>query len=304
VRVWDVRRLSDKAGPLAALDGVPATHPTANVAWSPDGRLLLAGTAARRGQGDGRVLVWELAALEARYGGGGGGGGGGSEADDAAPRALDGAASAVYSAAVCPGASVVVLAWHPRINQLAAGCGDGVTRVLYDPSLSTKGALLSTARGTARRARGADDTVSVSAAGMDVLLPNALPMYRDPRLPKKRRFEEPGAAAGAPRKQPSIPADQPEFLTKGTRTFTQYYMQNVGIAGRTNIRTQDPTEVLRGYADKAAAERGAVLGALATGPAAAPVLAAKTLEQEEEEQREEVQRLLGAKGAVEPGKKR
>ena len=32
--------------------------------------------------------------------------------------------------------------WHKGINQIFAGCSDGVTRLLYSPRLSNKGALL------------------------------------------------------------------------------------------------------------------------------------------------------------------
>ena len=314
LKVWDVRRMGGQHGSSGAapsactlsLSDVPALHATANCTWSPDGSLLLAGAGVRKGSGDdGRVFAWDIAAAEAVYGGGS------SSAAAAAAAAhadgsLVGPAHATQSLAVAKGASVVVLAWHPRINQIAGGCSDGTTHVLFAPGASSNGALLSTARSAKVRDASADRMVSVSAAGMDVMLPNALPMYRDERLPKKMRFAEQEAAKlSDPRRIPALPVGEPEFVHAGTRTFTQYFMHNNATAGgKTNIREQDPVDVLRGYAAKAAGAEGSAWRAAYAVTQPGAHLASTTIEAEEEADREQLDRLLGAKGAAPAGGKK
>lgn len=40
----------------------------------------------------------------------------------------------------------VVVKWHNKINQLLVGCSDGQMRILYDPKISRKGAVLAASR--------------------------------------------------------------------------------------------------------------------------------------------------------------
>jgi hypothetical protein len=45
--------------------------------------------------------------------------------------------------------------WNPRINQIAASLSDNSIHVMYDPTVSIRGAMLSASKGT--KARKADD---------------------------------------------------------------------------------------------------------------------------------------------------
>ena len=283
VKIWDVRKLSGKDGHLGIIRGIDTSSPSANVAWSPDGRALLVGTAVRKGAGDGQLRAFSLTEVEAL----------GTDG-------IDGAFAASYTASLAKGASVVALAWHPKINQIAAGCGDGAMRLLYDPSLSTKGALLSTARAPKARDLHSDVTVRINPHALDIIAPNAPSLFRDERLPKKRKFMEiQREQLNDPRKKPGLPVDEPAFLHKGKKTFTENFMAQYGVSG--DWRAQDPAEALRAYADKAAeqAAKGQSWAArvyAATQPQ--PVLAATTIEQQVAEEKEEAQRLLGIANAA------
>src|SRR4051812_6507779 len=43
---------------------------------------------------------------------------------------------------VVKGCSVGPIIWHEKINQIIVGCGDGTSRIFYDPQYSHNGALL------------------------------------------------------------------------------------------------------------------------------------------------------------------
>ncbi len=51
-----------------------------------------------------------------------------------------------FNISVVPGNSAVCVSWHPTIQHIAVGGADAVTRVLYDPTISHKGVLLSSSR--------------------------------------------------------------------------------------------------------------------------------------------------------------
>lgn len=274
VKVWDLRKFDDKSGPVLTIAGLATMHSTANTSWNADGSLLIAGSDGGRGKGDGLVHIWRV-------------GEGGEPCIDAATGAL-------YTIAVCKGAPAVCVHWHHKINQIMVGCGDAATRVLYDPRYSSKGALLSTAR--APKKRDEMDTFSLTAVGK-IYTPHALPMFREePIAGQKRRFGDtkgdkaPGVAPAGVAAKPELPtAADPDFIHAYAKTFTQYFVQN--SMGSSNIREQDPTEILRGYAEKGATEATQLRAAYATTQPK-PILAERTIEEEEEQANAEMDAFL------------
>ena len=315
VAVWDIRRFSSRAAPLAVVTGVATVNPTAGCSWSPDGRLLLAGLAARKGEGDGAVRVFDVAALEtAGSGGGARAWSGGGLASF--PCAVDASAASSYTLSVAPGSSAVALTWHERINQIAVGCADGCTRVLYDPTLSRNGALISAAK--APRRRDTADFARIEGVGHIVTV-NALPQFREP-IPglsesRKRRIgdlkpdtdlreRQPSDAGLLAKlaKNPALPVADPAYLTQGTRTFTAHYKQLHATGGR-SLREEDPSEVLRGFDERARAAGGALAARAYAASQPTPVLAEETIEADDERNAAEIDRMLGLKAAAKVGRK-
>jgi hypothetical protein len=116
----------------------------------------------------------------------------------------------------------------------------GVTRVLYDPTLSKKGALLS-AHKAAKRERDPSDYAGNGGSVGEIYNPLALPMYRTdmPGDAKKRKAElkDPYIA-----KIPQRPSAQgPGTRPNNSFFFTQYIMKDRVID---KTRSQDPREAL------------------------------------------------------------
>lgn len=301
VRLWDLRKFGEGAAALATLSDLPTLHQTANLAWSPDGSLLLGGVDSGRAGGagagpGGRVLAFKVAEVEAAAGAAAGG---------VHAAGVPASSAAAYTASLCD-APVVALAWHAGINQVAAGCGDGATRVLYNPRLSVKGALLGAKR--MPKKRDMSDAVPTAFVGT-ILNPHALPLFRPGgggaggggagggagrkrRLTELAAVERPGGAAAAaaaataaaalPGRPTAPTAVEPDFLTDHSRTFTQHFVRQHLVPDTVNLREQDPTEVLRAYAAKAATAPEAVAMRAAYATTQPRTLLAETTMEEEE----------------------
>jgi WD40 repeat protein len=305
VRVWPAQALTDRTAPLLSFTNVSSAAATANVAWSPDGRLLCAGVAVPTGraaasadaEAAGRVLVWDVPALVTSRAGVAAGSA--AEPGEGVP----GDSVAVFRVALPPRVSPVALEWQAKLNQIAVACSDGSTRLLYSPGLSTKGALLSSMRAPKPRDSAAD---SFAAASMgSIYLPNALPLFKDDAGPMaggggKRGgggaaisidIKPSGGGAGPAKPRDlnaAVPGTVPDYLTKGKRTFTEHYMETVGdVPGYStvNLRAEDPVARLTAYATSApgAATAGSLFTRVYAGTQPTALLASKTLEEERDE---------------------
>jgi len=149
LKLWDVRRFDR---PLAQWDDLPALSSMTGCDFSPDGALLVTGTSVKRGAGTPQLVFFSTDTLER-----------------------------VASVDV-DGASVVPLLWHPKLNQIVAGNADGASYVMYDPSMSEKGAMTCTAKRAPKRA-----ALSYTGGAMHIMTPHALPMFREENHDHKKQ---------------------------------------------------------------------------------------------------------------------
>jgi hypothetical protein len=248
--LWDLRKA---AAPLLTYLGLDSLHETSGMAWSPDGKVLAAGTSVRKGQGTGMLKFFT--------------------ADSAEPVVQVGAA---------PGASVVQVVWHAKLQQIVCGTSAGPLRLFYDPLLSKHGALLTAGR-VPRRSDPSDVISADPFAAVGVIInPHALPMFQDEKYKKRRRGEEevrPGDLR-RPDRPLNGPAAQSVSQPIASKIFEEAVLE--GRIKRHNLKDQDSREELLKYAASAPKRLDH----------AAP-LADKTLEEENEEAKREERRIAG-----------
>ncbi|KAI3526545.1 hypothetical protein L1887_05802 [Cichorium endivia] len=218
LKVWDLRQMKTA---LKSFDDLPNQYPQTNVTFSPDEQLLLTGTSVERGSTTGGLLcLFDREKLEL-----------------------------VSKVGISPTCSVVQCAWHPKLNQIFATTGDkhsGGTHVLYDPTLSTRGALVCVAR--APRKKSIDDF----QADPVIHNPHALPLFRD--QPSRKRQREKILKDPLKSHKPEAPMNGPGFggrvgVTKGS-LLTQYLLKQGGMIKETWM-DEDPREAILKYADVA-----------------------------------------------------
>ncbi|XP_020591411.1 WD repeat-containing protein 70 [Phalaenopsis equestris] len=219
LKVWDLRQMKN---PIKIFENIPNHYPQTNAAFSPDEQLIFTGTSVEKEDTTGGTLCfYDRKKLEL-----------------------------ISKIGISPHQSVVRCAWHPKINQVFATVGDkkeGGTHILYDPSMSHRGALVCVAR--APRRKSVDDF----EAQPIVHNPHALPLFRD--QPSRKRQREKILKDPLKSHKPELPVNGPGFggrvgATKGS-LLTQYLMKQGGLIKETWME-EDPREAILKYADAAA----------------------------------------------------
>ncbi|KAL0912945.1 hypothetical protein M5K25_016369 [Dendrobium thyrsiflorum] len=219
LKVWDLRQMRN---PIKIFDNIPNHYAQTNAAFSPDEQLIFTGTSVEKEDTTGGMLCFyhrRKLELVSRIG-------------------------------ISPHQSVVRCSWHPKINQVFVTVGDkkeGGTHILYDPSMSQRGALVCVAR--AARKKSVDDF----DAQPIVHNPHALPLFRD--QPSRKRQREKILKDPMKSHKPELPVNGPGFggrvgATKGS-LLTQYLMKQGGLIKETWME-EDPREAILKYADAAA----------------------------------------------------
>ncbi|XP_029434454.1 WD repeat-containing protein 70 isoform X2 [Rhinatrema bivittatum] len=148
LKTWDVRNFKK---PLNVVTGLPSFFPMTDCCFSPDDKLLVTGTSVKKGDGSGKLLFFERESFQKIY-----------EID-------------------VSDSSVVRCLWHPKLNQIMVGTGNGLAKVYYDPNRSQRGAKLCVVK-TKRKAKQAE-----ALTQNYIITPHALPMFREPRQRSTRK---------------------------------------------------------------------------------------------------------------------
>ncbi|KAK2417912.1 Transducin/WD40 repeat superfamily protein [Trifolium repens] len=221
LKVWDLRKTKEA---LKVFEELPNHYGQTNIGFSPDEQLFFTGTSVERDSTTGGLLCFfDRLNLEL-----------------------------VSKVGISPTCSVVQCSWHPKLNQIFATVGDksqGGTHILYDPTISERGALVCVAR--APRKQSIDDF----EANPVIHNPHALPLFRD--QPSRKRQREKVLKDPLKSHKPELPMTGPGFGgrvgTSQGSLLTQYLLKKGGMIKETWM-DEDPREAILKYADVAAKE--------------------------------------------------
>tara|TARA_B110000208_G_scaffold128933_1_gene156625 strand:+ start:70 stop:2727 length:2658 start_codon:yes stop_codon:yes gene_type:complete len=231
VKLWDLRRFKK---PMRVWSDLPNHHLTTALAWSPDGAIVATGTS-----GVSRSIAARIAAESSASSS--------SSSSSEAAQSLASVGTLTFCSAklggsgegtppplqlpIVTGGSIVGLCWHSNTNQIALGCSDGVTRVLYDPRWSKKGALLSSSR--EQRKSSEDAAVAAQSALLrgQIYNPHALKSLQQHGEGGPNRKMQKTMARNDPikSKKPSFPEtgpQNPSHAPKGHQT-TQFILKHI-----------------------------------------------------------------------------
>ncbi|KAK7829160.1 hypothetical protein U0070_012631 [Myodes glareolus] len=214
LKLWDVRQFNK---PLFSASDLPTLFPMTDCCFSPDDKLIVTGTSVQRGCGNGKLVFFARRTLQRVY-----------ETD-------------------ITDASVIRCLWHPKLNQIMVGTGNGLAKVYYDPDKSQRGAKLCVVK-TQRKAKPAETLTQGY-----IITPHALPLFREPRQRCTRKQQEADRLDPLKSHKPEPPVAGPGRGGRvGTHggTLSSYIVKNIAL-DKTDDR--NPREAILRHA-KAAEE--------------------------------------------------
>ncbi|XP_071438682.1 WD repeat-containing protein 70 [Hetaerina americana] len=142
---------------------------------------------------------------------------------------------------------VIRTLWHPKLDQIMVGTGDGIVKVFYDPGRSQRGAILCAAK-TKKKSK----QVEVVAA-QQIITPHALPMFRQDKPKSVRKQMEKDRQDPTKSHRPDLPitAGQGGRVAASGGTLSSFVIRNLGLSKRVED-DQDPREAILRFAKEAA----------------------------------------------------
>ncbi|TSM28185.1 WD repeat-containing protein 70 [Bagarius yarrelli] len=213
LKTWDIRNFRK---PLNVATGLCSYFPMTDCCFSPDDKLLVTGTSVKRDQGSGKLVFFDRQSFEK-----------------------------VYEIEVTS-ASVVRCLWHPKLNQIMVGTGNGLAKVYYDPVKSQRGAKLCVVK--SKRKEKQAETLTQDY----IITPHALPMFREARQRSTKKQLEKDRLDPVKSHKPEPPVSGPG---RGGRvaahggTLSSFIVKNIALD-----KTDDsnPREAILRHAKEAA----------------------------------------------------
>ncbi|KAJ2938882.1 hypothetical protein O0L34_g17693 [Tuta absoluta] len=214
MKLWDLRLLRK---PLHVFTDLFSRYEQTDCAFSPDDSMVFTGVSLNRGEDVGKLIFHETSTFQQ-----------------------------VTSISVTR-SHVVKAVWHPKLNQMFVGCGNGVVKCYYDHRRSLRGAKLCVCK-SARR-RHAAEVVSAR----QVLTPHALPLFRQEKLRTSRKRQEKERQDPVKSHRPDLPitSGQGGRVAASGSTLSSFVIRTLGLSKRVDD-AQDPREAILKYAKDAA----------------------------------------------------
>ncbi|CAI9743068.1 repeat-containing 70 [Octopus vulgaris] len=214
LKLWDIRNFK-KA--LVAADGLLNLFPVTDCVFSPSDKMVVTGVSVGRDGGNGKLTFMERETLK------------------------------TVTEIEVSNSSAVRCMWHPKLNQIAVGCGNGNVAMYYDPEKSRRGALLC----VVKKERKVKQIEMIT--DQHIITPYALPMFREGRPMSTRKQEEKVRKDPVKTRRPDLPVSGPgEGGRVGAHgaTLSQYVVQQL-VLQKPDPSDLNPREAILRHAKEA-----------------------------------------------------
>lgn len=217
MKLWDLRSFKE---PLHIFNSLYARYDTTNCSFSPDDSLIVTSASQPKGyeaNEQANILFFNAKTFE------------------------------LMNTIGVTDSHIIKTVWHPKLNQIFVGCGNGVIKCYYDERRSLRGAKLCVTK-TYRKKKQAE-IVGVT----QVITPHALPMFRQEKSRSLRKKLEKERLDPVKSHRPDLPitSGQGGRVASSGGTLSSYVIRNLGLSKRVED-DQDPREAILKYAKDAA----------------------------------------------------
>lgn len=138
---------------------------------------------------------------------------------------------------------VVKVLWHPKLNQIFVGTGNGIIKGYYDENRSMRGAKLCIVK-TYRKKKQTE-----ISGNIQIITPHALPMFRQEKNRSLRKQMEKNRLDPVLSRRPDLPitTGQGGRVVSSGGTLSSYVIRNLGLSKRVND-DKNPREAILKFA--------------------------------------------------------
>ena len=213
LKLWDLRSFKS---PLFVAPNLFSRYDTTDCMFSPDDSMVITGESLAKGQESGRILFYNAKTFDV-----------------------------VHEIAVT-NSHVIKTLWHPKLNQIFVGCGNGTVKAYYDSKKSMRGAKLCVVK--TRHKQKHIEMMSTQ----QIITPHALPLFRQDRPKSVRKQMEKDRLDPVKSRRPDLPitSGQGGRVASSGGTLSSYVIRNLGLSKKIED-DQDPREAILKYAKEA-----------------------------------------------------
>lgn len=195
MKLWDLRSFRQ---PLHSFENINSRYDTTDCCFSPDDSMVVTGESLPRGEKVAHVLIYSAKTF------------------------------GLVSKIPVTDSHVIKTLWHPKLNQIFVGCGNGVIKCFYDEKRSMRGAKLCVAK--TYRKKKHPELVGVA----QVITPHALPMFRQEKSRSLRKKQEKERMDPVKSRRPDLPitSGQGGRVASSGGTLSSYVIRNLGLSKR------------------------------------------------------------------------
>ncbi|XP_076228878.1 gastrulation defective protein 1 homolog [Nomia melanderi] len=210
LKLWDLRAFRS---PVFEARNLYSRYDTTDCMFNPDDSIVITGESLNRGQNTGRVLFYDTKTFD------------------------------LVNEISVTNSHVIKTLWHPKLNQIFVGCGNGIVKVYYDSKKSLRGAKLCVVKTHMKQKH-----IEVMST-QQIITPHALPLFRQDRPKSVRKQMEKDRLDPVKSRRPDLPitSGQGGRVASSGGTLSSYVIRNLGLSKRIED-DQDPREAILKYA--------------------------------------------------------
>ena len=210
LKLWDLRSFKQ---PLFTASDLFSRYDTTDCMFSPDDSMIITGESLARGKTVGHCLFYSTQNFD------------------------------LVNKIEVTSSHVIKTLWHPKLNQIFVGCGNGIVKAYYDIKKSLRGAKLCVVK-----QRHKQKQVEMMST-QQIITPHALPLFRQDRPKSMRKQLEKDRLDPVKSRRPDLPitSGQGGRVASSGATLSSYVIRNLGLSKRIED-DQDPREAILKYA--------------------------------------------------------
>ncbi|KYQ50982.1 Gastrulation defective protein 1 like protein [Trachymyrmex zeteki] len=210
LKLWDLRAFK---APVFEAKGVYSRYDTTDCMFSPDDSMIVTGESLNKGKTTGRVLFYDSKTFD------------------------------LVREIPVTNSHVIKTLWHPKLNQVFVGCGNGIVKAYYDSKKSLRGAKLCVVKTHMKQKH-----IEIMST-QQIITPHALPLFRQDRPKSVRKQMEKDRLDPVKSRRPDLPitSGQGGRVASSGGTLSSYVIRNLGLSKRIED-DQDPREAILKYA--------------------------------------------------------